>query len=135
MKNLWKNSRSHRRRKSKKKERLSEHSTSFKKLTNDPEINITRLTKELHISRTALYRYPIGMAIEVFWHEKDNCYYAVVPGIKEFEYISAWGDTPEEAVKEVQISIKLVIETLKKHNRPIPKPIIYSLTSDKSTII
>ena len=32
------------------------------------------------------------------------------------------GETPEEALKEIEIAMKLWIETAKKHGKPIPKP-------------
>ena len=64
------------------------------------------------------YKYKM----EVFWQPEDECYYAIVPDIKEFRYISAWGDTPEKAIKELQVCISIVIEDLIERGDDIPKP-------------
>jgi predicted RNase H-like HicB family nuclease len=64
------------------------------------------------------YKY----TIKVFWHKVDECYYAVIPNIKEFEHISAWGDSPEEAVKQLQTPIEMVIEHLREKGKKIPEP-------------
>lgn len=42
--------------------------------------------------------------------------------IEELKGCSAFGETPEEALHEVEIAMKLWIETAKKHGKPIPKP-------------
>jgi len=57
--------------------------------------------------------------IEIFYSEEDEGYIAVVP---ELPGCSAFGETPEEALKEVKIAIKLWIEAAKKEGREIPKP-------------
>ncbi len=36
---------------------------------------------------------------KVFWYEPDQCYFAVVPDVPELRFISAFGATPEFAVK------------------------------------
>lgn len=59
---------------------------------------------------------------KVFWHPKDECYYAIVPDIDEFKYISAWGDTPEDAIKELQVCISIVIEDLEERGDKVPEP-------------
>ena len=58
-------------------------------------------------------------AIEIFYSEEDEGYIAVVP---ELPGCSAFGETPEEALKEVQIAIELWLEAAKKIGREIPKP-------------
>lgn len=41
--------------------------------------------------------------------------------IEELKGCSAFGATPEEALQEVEIAMKLWIEAAKKHGKPIPK--------------
>ena len=42
--------------------------------------------------------------------------------IEELKGCSAFGETPGEALKEIEIAMKLWIESAKKHGKPIPKP-------------
>ncbi len=42
--------------------------------------------------------------------------------VEELKGCSAFGPTPEEALQEAEIAMKLWIETAKKHGKPIPKP-------------
>jgi predicted RNase H-like HicB family nuclease len=42
--------------------------------------------------------------------------------IEELKGCSAFGETPEEALHEIETAMKLWIETAKKHGKPIPKP-------------
>ncbi len=57
--------------------------------------------------------------INIFWSEEDEGYIADVPDLK---YCSAWGETYEEALREVRIAMELHLEVLEKTGRPIPKP-------------
>ncbi|AEA47386.1 type II toxin-antitoxin system HicB family antitoxin [Archaeoglobus veneficus] len=57
--------------------------------------------------------------IEIFYSEEDEGYIAVVP---ELPGCSAFGETEEEALKEIKIAIELWIEAAKKEGREIPKP-------------
>lgn len=57
--------------------------------------------------------------IEIFYSEEDEGYIAVVP---ELPGCSAFGETEEEALKEVKVAIELWIEAAKKEGREIPKP-------------
>jgi len=61
------------------------------------------------------YRY----AIEIFYSEEDEGYIAVVP---ELPGCSAFGETEEEALREVKVAMELWLETAKKERREIPKP-------------
>jgi predicted RNase H-like HicB family nuclease len=65
--------------------------------------------------------------IEIFYSEEDEGYIAVVP---ELPGCSAFGETPEEALKEVKIAIELWIETAKNEGREIPKPMCKELLKD-----
>lgn len=58
-------------------------------------------------------------AINVFWSDEDDSYIASVPDLRG---CSAFGDTPEEAVREVEIAKALWIETATAHGDPIPAP-------------
>lgn len=57
--------------------------------------------------------------IDIFWSNEDDAYIAVVP---DLPYCSAWGDTYEDALREVQVAISLHLETLQEEGRPIPEP-------------
>jgi predicted RNase H-like HicB family nuclease len=62
-----------------------------------------------------VYKY----TIEIFYSEEDEGYIAVVP---ELPGCSAFGETEEEALKEIKVAIELWIDTAKKEGREIPKP-------------
>ncbi|WP_022853571.1 type II toxin-antitoxin system HicB family antitoxin [Thermodesulfatator atlanticus] len=62
-----------------------------------------------------MHRYPII----IFFSEEDNCYVAEAPDLKG---CSAVGDTPEEALKEIQVAIKNWLEIAKEKGISIPKP-------------
>ncbi len=62
-----------------------------------------------------MYKY----AIEIFYSEEDEGYISVAP---ELPACSAFGETEEEALKEIKIAIDLWLETAKKEGREIPKP-------------
>ena len=57
--------------------------------------------------------------INVFYSEQDRCYVADIPDLK---YCSAFGDTPEEAVREVQIAKRAWLKVAKERRKPVPKP-------------
>jgi predicted RNase H-like HicB family nuclease len=57
--------------------------------------------------------------IHIFHSKDDAGFIADVPDLK---YCSAFGDTPEEAVREVQIAMKLWIEAAKERRKRVPKP-------------
>ncbi|MFZ3059490.1 MAG: type II toxin-antitoxin system HicB family antitoxin [Candidatus Methanoperedens sp.] len=62
-----------------------------------------------------MYKY----AIEIFYSEEDEGYIAIVPELPE---CSAFGETEEEALKEIKVAIDLWLETAKKDGRDIPEP-------------
>ena len=45
-----------------------------------------------------------------------------VAEIEELKGCSAFGETPEQALREIEIAMQLWIETAKKYGKPIPKP-------------
>jgi len=59
-------------------------------------------------------------SILIQWSDEDQKYIVSLP---EFgPYAHTHGDTYEEATKNAQEVLKLLIETYKEHNRPLPQP-------------
>jgi predicted RNase H-like HicB family nuclease len=57
--------------------------------------------------------------INIFYDADDGDFIADVP---DFKYISAFGDTPEEALREVLVALDMAIEFLKEQGKPLPEP-------------
>jgi predicted RNase H-like HicB family nuclease len=57
--------------------------------------------------------------INTFWSQDDEAWIANVPDLKG---CSAHGETPEEAMREVQVAIELWLEVAVEHGDPIPEP-------------
>jgi predicted RNase H-like HicB family nuclease len=57
--------------------------------------------------------------INVFWSEEDECYVADIP---DLQFCSAFGSTPEEAVRQVGIAKRQWLATAQADGRPIPRP-------------
>lgn len=57
--------------------------------------------------------------INIFYSEEDEAYIADIP---DFEMCSAFGDTPEEALKQVLIAKAATVETMRAKRQPIPEP-------------
>ncbi len=68
--------------------------------------------------------------INIFYSEEDDGYIADIPDLK---YCSAFGDTPEEALREVLIAKSAWLEAASAEGKPIPlpryKPVIYQVAS------
>jgi len=68
--------------------------------------------------------------INIFYSEEDDGYIADIPDLK---HCSAFGETPEEALKEVLIAKVAWLEAAVAEGKPIPppkyKPIIYQAAS------
>lgn len=66
--------------------------------------------------------------INVFYSDEDDGYIADIP---DLNHCSAFGDTPEDALKEVLMAKQAWLDSAKAHNKKIPppkyKPIIYQL--------
>ncbi|RLT36261.1 MAG: type II toxin-antitoxin system HicB family antitoxin [Chloroflexi bacterium] len=56
--------------------------------------------------------------INIFWSEEDACYVADIPDLR----CSAFGETPLEALAELQIAKELWLETAREHKKRIPPP-------------
>lgn len=59
-------------------------------------------------------------AVKLFYSEEDGGYIATVP---ELPGCSAFGETEEDALKEVKVAEELWIKTAKRQGRPIPQPV------------
>jgi predicted RNase H-like HicB family nuclease len=59
--------------------------------------------------------YPIN----VFWSDEDGSWVADVP---DLTYCSALGDTPHEAVAEVELAIAAWLDAAKASGRQVPEP-------------
>lgn len=57
--------------------------------------------------------------VNVFYSDEDGGYIADIPDLR---YCSAFGDTPLEALKEVEKAKELWLETARDLGRRIPKP-------------
>src|SRR5215211_150115 len=57
--------------------------------------------------------------IDIFWSDEDEAYIAVVP---DLPYCSAWGETREEALAQVQDAIRGHVEVRRDTGRPVPEP-------------
>ena len=66
--------------------------------------------------------------INIFYSEEDEGYIADVPDLK---YCSAFGATPEQALKEVTKAKQAWLETAKARNKPIPIPIYRPVSYQK----
>lgn len=60
-------------------------------------------------------------AIVVAYSDEDKGYVATVP---ELPGCSAFGDTEEEAIKEVKVAATLWLSAAKKTGRKVPEPIV-----------
>lgn len=58
-------------------------------------------------------------AIQIFWSEEDEGFIAIC---QEFPGLSAFGETREEALREVQTALDLMIETYRENSIPLPEP-------------
>ncbi len=66
--------------------------------------------------------------INIFWSDEDEGYIADIP---DLSHCSAFGDTPEEALREVLRAKAAWIEAASAEGKPIPapsfKPLIYKV--------
>ena len=66
-----------------------------------------------------MYRY----SVTIFWSEEDHAYIAVAD---ELEGCSAWGETREEALKEVKSAMELWLQVAREQGDPLPEPKKYN---------
>ncbi len=60
------------------------------------------------------------------YSEEDGGYIAISP---EFHGLSAFGESPEEAIEEAKVALELFVETYEEENKPLPEP---NLSKDHS---
>jgi predicted RNase H-like HicB family nuclease len=68
--------------------------------------------------------------ISIFYSEEDGGYIADIPDLR---FCSAFGETPEAALREVQLAKEAWLEAARASGKPIPRPAyrpaIYHLAS------
>ncbi len=69
-----------------------------------------------------MHRY----SFHLLWSDEDECYIATVPG---FKYVSAHGETPDKALREIQIALRLVIESYEAEGWELPEPKVLAQTA------
>ncbi len=57
--------------------------------------------------------------INIFYSDKDGGYIADIPDLKA---CSAFGSTPEEALREVELAKSAWIDAARAEGKPIPEP-------------
>ena len=57
--------------------------------------------------------------INIFYSEEDAGYIADLP---DLEFCSAFGDSPQEALAELEVAKQAWLETARELGRPIPAP-------------
>ncbi len=62
-------------------------------------------------------------SFNISWSEDDTAYIAICP---EFPRLSAFGDTPEQALAEMKVVLRLAIESYEEEGWPLPKPRVYA---------
>ncbi|HEX8621125.1 MAG TPA: type II toxin-antitoxin system HicB family antitoxin, partial [Allosphingosinicella sp.] len=66
--------------------------------------------------------------INVFWSDDDECWIATVPDLSP---CSAHGETPHEAVTEVEAAIELWLDWARDKGIPVPEPTYRPSTPDE----
>jgi predicted RNase H-like HicB family nuclease len=70
--------------------------------------------------------------INIFYSEEDSGYIADIP---DLEACSAFGDTPEEALRQVKIAKSAWLEAAQAEGIPIPepryRPVIYQVVAQR----
>ena len=62
-----------------------------------------------------MLKYPV----EIFWSDEDHGYIAIAPDLPG---CSAWGASPEDALREVQSAADAWLEATRSMGRPAPEP-------------
>lgn len=64
--------------------------------------------------------------INIFYSDEDNGYIADIP---DLEYCSAFGNSPEEALREVLLAKTAWITTMLEQGRALPTPVYRPMKS------
>lgn len=73
----------------------------------------------LCLCKRRIKRSPSLSHINIFYSEQDGGYIADIP---DLEACSAFGDTPEEALQQVEIAKRAWLEAAQAEGKPIPEP-------------
>ncbi|MGC2235038.1 MAG: type II toxin-antitoxin system HicB family antitoxin [Pyrinomonadaceae bacterium] len=57
--------------------------------------------------------------LQIFWSEEDEAFVAIC---NEFPGLSAFGETREDALREAQTALDLMIKTYREKDIPLPQP-------------
>ena len=55
----------------------------------------------------------------IYWSNDDECFVALIPG---FSGLAAFGETKEEAAREIQVALELMLEGLQEEGIAPPEP-------------
>jgi len=69
--------------------------------------------------------------INIFYSEEDGGYIADIPDLK---HCSAFGETPDEALREVLIAKKAWLQSARKHRKRVPSPTCKPLSYQVSAL-
>jgi antitoxin HicB len=64
-------------------------------------------------------------SITIQWSDEDNCFVVFLPEFEDVMQPVTHGDTYEEALKNAQEVLELLIESALNNNEPLPKPNIF----------
>ena len=64
--------------------------------------------------------------VRIWWSARDD---AFVAQCTEFAHISAVGDTREEAAREIQVALELVMEMAREQSLTLPEPVKHAETA------
>ncbi|UXE61822.1 MAG: type II toxin-antitoxin system HicB family antitoxin [Woronichinia naegeliana WA131] len=64
-------------------------------------------------------------SITIQWSEEDNCFVVFLPEFEDVMQPVTHGDTYEEALKNAQEVLELLIESALNNNENLPKPNIF----------
>jgi predicted RNase H-like HicB family nuclease len=68
------------------------------------------------------YHYPL----KVFWDEGSNAFICIAPDLPG---CSAVGDSPKEAVQEMETAMRLWLEAAQSMGRTLPDPSIHAIAA------
>ena len=64
-------------------------------------------------------------SITIQWSDEDNCFVVFLPEFEDVMQPVTHGDTYEEALKNAQEVLELLIESALNNNEALPKPSIF----------
>jgi antitoxin HicB len=62
-------------------------------------------------------------SVNIQWSERDQVFIATVP---EIEGLNAFGETPDAALKELEIAKELFIKVMEEDGEEVPEAVVYS---------